>query len=781
MRDKKQSVFKYVGLLIALVLCGVAGLFAAQVTFDGMTERLLCDLNNVHCRQLIGYEIHDAIIHLEADYFQMAPLSGLYGQRVVIDRMRQKIDAINGYLDVLEKGGSFESEMPLNRGVTEQVMQSFTYRAMEEELYCLPAIELRPKLAAVEAQIEGMEELVAERMRSRQGGDEHEFFDVIARMKAHLVKSIPLFHRMQESANGLLYTAHQQMVEAEVQTAGLRRRYILLERALVLFVFVSVFALSAVAVWKIRSVVKKESAAVEELHRTETFLWTILDSVTSPLYVVDAKTREVCMANTAAKEQVRRAGAVHCYECIQGEDEPRCGDTVRCPLEEVVKTGKPLVLEQRLMIAGEERVIEVHGYPVRGEHGAVVQMVEYRVDITERKHLLDERRALDEKLARLRRLDALGVMAGGVAHDLNNILSGVTVYPELMLEQLPEDSSFRKPVESILEAGQRAAAVVADLLTITRGVASEKTVDNLNRIVRDYLDSPQMVRLRELRAGVRFETELDPDLMNMVCAPVQIQKTLMNLVLNAAEAIPDEGVVRIVTETRRLESSLSDAEGPSAGDYVRLTVMDNGVGISEEDLEHIFDPFYTKRILGRAGTGLGLVVVWNAIEEHGGRVSVRSGSDGMEFELLFPATDAEAEDELELVDLEDLQGNGESILVVDDDDIQRMVASDTLKVLGYSVHVVRSGEEGVDFLKEHPVGLVLLDMIMDPGMDGLDTYQEMTAVRPGQTCIIASGYSENDRVREALDLGAGAFLNKPYSAAGLGWTVKELLDADERC
>lgn len=779
MINKQKSIFKYVGLLVSLVLCGIAGLFVAQLTFDRMTERLIRDLDNGHCRQLIGYEVHDAILHLEADYFQIAPMSGLYGQTVIIERLNERIDTINHYLDVLENGGSFESEMSLNRGLTDRVTKHFTYRVEEPELYNLTAIELRPKLEAVRAQIDGLEELVSERMRSRKNGDRAAFFDVIAQMKSHLVQSIPLFHRMLESANGLLYSSLQQMDAAEAEAAMLRRRYMLLERALVLFIFVSVFALSAVAFLKIRSVVKKERAAVDELHRAEKFLRTVLDSVTSPLYVVDAATHEVCMANAAAKAHIKRAGAVHCYECIFDENSPCCGKDEWCPLETVIQTAEALMMEQVLVIDGEKRIIEVHGYPVLDDQGAVVQMVEYRVDITERKLLQNERRALDEKLARLRRMDALGVMAGGVAHDLNNILSGVTVYPDLILETLPHDSSLKPQVEAIRESGRRAVAVVADLLTITRGVASEKAVSNLNRIVGDYLESPQMKRLRNLRSEVTVRTDLDPGLMNMVCAPIQIQKTLMNLVLNAAEAIPGQGEVRIATENCRLDKSLPGADGIGPGNYVRLTVSDTGVGIKDEDVGHIFDPFYTKRMMGRAGTGLGLVVVWNAIEDHKGHVSVQSGSFGTVFELLFPATEDALPEAIESVSLDELRGGGQHILVVDDDDMQRMTARDSLKVLGYNVHVTRSGEEGVSYLQEQTVDLVVLDMIMDPGMDGLETYQKMVALRPGLKCIIVSGYSESRRVQAAQELGAGGFLRKPYSIMELGATLRaELAEVD---
>ncbi|MBW2006084.1 MAG: PAS domain S-box protein, partial [Deltaproteobacteria bacterium] len=232
------------------------------------------------------------------------------------------------------------------------------------------------------------------------------------------------------------------------------------------------------------------------------------------------------------------------------------------------------------------------------------------VDITERKRAEQEKQRLEAQLQRSQKMEAIGTLAGGVAHDLNNILAGLVSYPELLLMDLPEDSPLRKPILTIQKSGEKAAATVQDLLTLARrGVAITEVV-NLNTIVSDYLKSPEYGKLREFHSNVKLKTDLNADLLNISGSPVHLSKTIMNLISNAAEAMPEEGTISVSTKNLYIDTPIRGYDDVKEGDYVILIVSDTGIGIPSEDIEKIFEPFYTKKVMGRSGTGLGMAVVW---------------------------------------------------------------------------------------------------------------------------------------------------------------------------
>jgi CheY-like chemotaxis protein len=251
----------------------------------------------------------------------------------------------------------------------------------------------------------------------------------------------------------------------------------------------------------------------------------------------------------------------------------------------------------------------------------------------------------------------------------------------------------------------------------------------------------------------------------------------MNLLSNAAEAITDHGEVTILTENRYLDKPMTGYDHIQEGDYVVLRVSDNGKGIRGGDMGKIFEPFYTKKVMGRSGTGLGLAVVWGTVKDHGGYIDVQSEEGkGSAFTLYFPVTREERVSDQKEVSPESYRGRGESILVVDDVKEQRELATAMLNNLGYRVSAVSSGEEAVAYLKTHRIDLMVLDMIMDPGMDGLETYQKVLEINPKQKAIIVSGFSETDRVKKAQELGAGAYVRKPYIQEKIGLAITRELD-----
>jgi PAS domain S-box-containing protein len=388
---------------------------------------------------------------------------------------------------------------------------------------------------------------------------------------------------------------------------------------------------------------------------------------------------------------------------------------------------------------------------------------------------ISDRRKLQDQLNKSQKMESLGLLAGGVAHDLNNVLSGIVSYPELLLMKLPDDSELKKPLKTIMESGNRAAAIVQDLLTIARGVAITKEPIKLNDLVSDYFGSPEFKKLKQFYPGVTFKTNLAEDLLNIDASDVHIRKVLMNLITNAAEAVKENGNVSVSTANRFLDRPLKGYEEIDIGEYAVFAVADNGPGISTRDLKRVFEPFYTKKKMGRSGTGLGLSVVWNVMRDHKGYIDVKPNEDGTLFELYFPISrDVILKKNVNL-SLTSYQGNGETILVVDDIESQREISSRMLDMLGYKYKAVASGEKAIEYLEQNTVDLILLDMIMEPGINGHETYRRIIKIYPGQKTIILSGFSETDEVKNTQSLGAGKYLKKPITLEKLGMAIKEEL------
>jgi two-component system, cell cycle sensor histidine kinase and response regulator CckA len=399
------------------------------------------------------------------------------------------------------------------------------------------------------------------------------------------------------------------------------------------------------------------------------------------------------------------------------------------------------------------------------------------IDLTEKNHLEKEQKEIEVRLQRAEKMETLGIMAGGVAHDLNNILSGIVSYPDLLLMQVPNDSSLRKPLQTMQISGKKAAAIVQDLLTLTRRGVVNQGVVNLNKIIEEYLQSPEKEKLMSFYPGVELDVNLEKELLNILGSPIHLAKTVMNLLSNAVEALPKGGKISLTTRNQYLDRPLKGYDDIAKGDYVVLSVSDNGIGISQKDINRIFEPFFTKKVMGRSGTGLGMSVVWGTIKDHKGYINVESSEgSGSTFSLFFPVTRAEYDATGQSQSLDSYRGNGQSILLIDDAKEQQEIASGLLSQIGYSVTAVASGEEAISYIRNNKVDLVLLDMIMDTGMDGLDTFRNILLIRPGQRAIIASGFSETERVREAQCLGAGAYVQKPYTLVKLATAVKAELD-----
>ncbi len=406
-----------------------------------------------------------------------------------------------------------------------------------------------------------------------------------------------------------------------------------------------------------------------------------------------------------------------------------------------------------------------------------VGYVVYNRDLSDHKAANEEKKKLQDQLQRARKMEAIGTLAGGVAHDLNNVLGGIVSYPDLLLMQIPEDSPLRKPILTIQKSGEKAAAIVQDLLVLARRGVAVTEVVSLNNIISDYLKTPEHEKIKSFHPHLQLEINLEENLLNIMGSPVHLSKTIMNLIINAAEAMPSGGRVIISTRNQYIDRPITGYDNVKEGDYVTLTISDEGIGISEEGLEKIFEPFYTKKVMGRSGTGLGMAVVWGTVKDHNGYIDIQSAEGkGTTITIYFPVTRKESKKDDALISIEDYMGKGEAILIVDDVEEQREIASGMLGRLGYTVTTVSSGKEAVEYLKENSADLLLLDMIMDPGIDGLETYRRILEIHPHQKALIASGFSETERVTKAQRLGAGAYIKKPFMLEQIGLAVRHALD-----
>jgi PAS domain S-box-containing protein len=525
--------------------------------------------------------------------------------------------------------------------------------------------------------------------------------------------------------------------------------------------------------------ITERKQAEDALRRSEERYRNVLESIEEGYYEVDID-GNFTFCNDAVFKMIEYSPdellGMNFRQCTNEEN----AEKLFSVFNEVYRTGFPIkdfefqVIKKDGTVGFGEVSIAILG----DDSGAVIGFRGIVRDISKRKKEENEKRKLEERLQRAEKMEALGTLAGGVAHDLNNVLGVMVGYSELLRLEVSDSSPLRVGLENILSGSQRAAAIVQDLLALARRGVMDRRVINLNKVIQECQNSPELKKLILYHSRVSILLELEPDLLNISGSSVHLNKALFNLISNASEAMPQGGTITVKTSNQYLDKPIQSYDEVQEGDYVVLSVTDSGEGIAAADLERIFEPFYTKKVMGRSGTGLGLAVVWGTIKDHHGYINVKSEPvKGSTFTLYFPVTREEISAERASRPMSEYMGKGESILVVDDVEGQRDLAREMLKRLNYNVASVESGEEAVVYLKGHPVDLLVLDMIMDPGMDGLDTYKKILEINPKQKAIIVSGFSESDRVRSAQALGAGTYVKKPYVLEKLGLAIRKELES----
>jgi PAS domain S-box-containing protein len=481
-------------------------------------------------------------------------------------------------------------------------------------------------------------------------------------------------------------------------------------------------------------------------------------------------------ANEVLKETFGDIEGKICYEILKRRNQicPQCG------VEQVFATGRgPVTQEQKgIDTQGNEVWAEIIVTPLRDEAGNVTAALEVVVPISERRRAEEERKEIEKQLRQAQKMESVGTLAGGIAHDFNNILTVVLGYAEMVLGELDPDSKCRELQQEVVRAGLRARELVKQILTFSRQAEHDLKPLQLQYIVKETL--------KLLRASIPTTIEIRQDIEScggaMLADPTQIHQVLLNLCTNAYHAMREQGGVLTVS----LREIAVGPDGHPAGGfamqpgrYLELSISDTGVGIRPEEMEKIFEPYYTTKPVNE-GTGLGLSVVHGIVRSHGGHINVASEpGQGSVFRICFPCVEATAET-IAMQPVEPLPGGTERILVVDDEEFVVKMEQLILENLGYRVTATTSSVIAMHVFAQHPASfdLVITDMTM-PSMTGAELARRCLAIRPDIPIILCTGFNAQISEKTAREIGVREFAMKPVGKREFALMVRRALQQQE--
>jgi PAS domain S-box-containing protein len=423
---------------------------------------------------------------------------------------------------------------------------------------------------------------------------------------------------------------------------------------------------------------------------------------------------------------------------------------------------------------GSRIFLATNGAPIMSSNGDLLGYRGADTDITQRMRAEEEKTALQEQLRQSQKMEAIGRLAGGIAHDFNNLLTVIKGYSQLSLNDTKENDPLRGNIEEIKKASDRAADLTRQLLAFSRRQVMEMKVLDLNTTLQN-LD--KMLR-RVIGEDIELVTLLEKDLGRVKTDPGQIEQVIMNLAVNARDAMPKGGKLTIETANVDLDQAYARAHiAVTPGRYIMISVSDTGVGMTPEIRDRVFEPFFTTKDKGK-GTGLGLSTVYGIVKQSGGNIWVYSEpGKGTTFKIYLPRVDEPLEELGEKVVREQLPQGSETILIVEDDEEVRKLAIRILRTQGYTVLEACQGKDALSVLEKHkkPIDLLLSDVVM-PGMDGRELAKQLGVLYPGMKVLYMSGYTDNAIVHHGVLYKGMNYIQKPFTIDGLARKVREVLD-----
>lgn len=402
----------------------------------------------------------------------------------------------------------------------------------------------------------------------------------------------------------------------------------------------------------------------------------------------------------------------------------------------------------------------------RGNHIGGVSVIR---DITEKK-------SLERQLLQAQKMETIGTLAGGVAHDFNNILGGILGYASFIKTLIKEKDQIYKYVDTIERSAVRAADLTSQLLSFSRGGKYESRPIDINKKIKETL----RILYSSIDKSISIWTKLSPKPLSVEGDPNQIQQVFLNLFVNARDAMPGGGTLQIETKRVYLDEGFCKTHlGARPGQHVYSAISDKGIGMNQETLDRVFEPFFSTKGQGE-GTGLGLSVVYGIIKNHGGYINVYSEvGKGSIFKIYLPASSKPVQEEKEETEIYNVKG-GETILVIDDEEVIRDLVKEGLEDFGYTVLTAENGHVGLDIYKKRKkeIALVILDLIL-PKMSGKITYEKLKEINPEITVLLSSGYSQKGQAQELIDQGVQGFIQKPFRLKELAKEIRMLLDRKE--
>jgi PAS domain S-box-containing protein len=520
--------------------------------------------------------------------------------------------------------------------------------------------------------------------------------------------------------------------------------------------------------------VSERKAMEDELLRARADWEETFDNLMDAVTVHD-KDFHIVRANRAARELLKlpplgEGPPADCFRYYHGTEKP----PEECPSCQSISAGLPStceIFEPHLNIHMELRTI-----PRFGPDGRVAGSIHVVRDITDRKRREEELRKSNEMLRHSQKMEAVGRLAGGVAHDFNNILTVIGGYSDLLAQRLPPDSPLRRDVEEIRKAEIRASSLTRQLLAFSRKQVISPGIADLNEVVSGM---ERMMR-RLIGENIDLVTVLRPGLWNVRVDTGQIEQVLLNLVVNARDAMPGAGKILIETENGEIDAEMAALHGfGRPGEYAVLSVRDNGCGMDEETLRHVFEPFYTTKERGK-GTGLGLATAYGIVKQSDGYITVESRpGEGSIFRVFLPRCNARPDSPAAKAKDGGVAVGKETVLLVEDDEMVRGCMRAALSSGGYTLFEAADGEEAVAVLREtaRPIDLVVTDVIM-PRMGGKELGDWIAANRPEVKILFVSGYVGNDSLRERRFGRGESYLQKPFLQDELLRAVRKALDQE---